>query len=59
MHEGIANHFSVCMPGSDGDFYVNGTGMHFSNIKASDLLLIKSNNFEEMKKNQKLLIPQQ
>ena len=33
MHEGIANHFSVCMPDSN-DFYVNGTGMHFSNIKA-------------------------
>ena len=39
MHEGIANHFSVCMPDSN-DFYVNGTGMHFSNIKASDLVLI-------------------
>ena len=57
MHEGIANHFSVCMPGSDGDFYVNGTGMHFSNIKASDLLLIKSNNFEEMKKKPKIVDP--
>jgi len=57
MHEGIANHFSVCMPGSDGDFYVNGTGMHFSNIKASDLLLIKSNNFEEMKKKPEIVDP--
>ena len=44
MHEGIANHFSVCVPNSDGDFYVNGTGMHFSNIKASDLVLIKNKN---------------
>ena len=26
MHEGIANHFSVCMPGSN-DFYINGSGM--------------------------------
>ena len=25
MHEGIANHFSVCMPDSN-DFYVNGSG---------------------------------
>ena len=33
MHEGIANHFSVFVPESDGDFYVNGTGMHFNNIK--------------------------
>ena len=29
MHEGIANHFSVCVPGSN-NFYVNGSGMHFS-----------------------------
>jgi len=50
MHEGIANHFSVCVPGSDGDFYVNGTGMHFSNIKASDLVLIENKNFEKIKK---------
>jgi len=38
MHEGIANHFSVCLPDSN-NFYVNGTGMHFSTIKASDLSL--------------------
>ena len=24
MHEGIANHFSVCLPDSNADFYVNG-----------------------------------
>jgi len=24
MHEGIANHFSVCLPNSNTDFYVNG-----------------------------------
>ena len=40
MHEGIANHFSVCMPDSN-DFYVNGSGMHFSTIKASDLVLVE------------------
>ena len=32
MHEAIANHFSVCVPGSNEDFYVNGTGMHLSLI---------------------------
>ena len=42
MHEGIANHFSVCMPDSN-DFYVNGSGMHFSTIKASDLVLVEQN----------------
>tara|TARA_B100001778_G_C18402316_1_gene544781 strand:+ start:83 stop:811 length:729 start_codon:yes stop_codon:yes gene_type:complete len=57
MHEGIANHFSVCVPGSDGDFYVNGTGKHFSNIKASDLVLIERKNFEEMKKKPEIVDP--
>ena len=50
MHEGIANHFSVCLPNSNTDFYVNGSGMHFSTIKASDLVLIEQNKVEEVKK---------
>ena len=49
MHEGIANHFSVCNPESSGSFYVNGTGIHFSKIRASDLVFIENKNFEEMK----------
>ncbi len=53
MHEGIANHFSVCLPESKDGFYINGTGMHFSKIKASDLVLINEKNFEEMKKKTK------
>ena len=46
MHEGIANHFSVCMPDSN-DFYVNGSGMHFSTIKASDLILVEESKFRK------------
>ena len=57
MHEGIANHFSVCHPDSNGSFYVNGTGQHFSNIKASDLVLIEENNFEEMKNKPEIVDP--
>ena len=49
MHEGIANHFSVCIPDSN-NFYVNGSGMHFSTIKASDLVLVEQNKIEEIKK---------
>jgi ribulose-5-phosphate 4-epimerase/fuculose-1-phosphate aldolase len=30
MHEGVANHFSACVPGSTTDFYVNKAGIHFS-----------------------------
>jgi len=56
MHEGIANHFSVCMPDSN-DFYVNGSGMHFSTIKASDLVLVDQSKIEELKKNSDLVDP--
>ena len=57
MHEGIANHFSVCLPNSNTDFYVNGSGMHFSTIKASDLVLIEQNKVEELKKKPELVDP--
>ena len=57
MHEGIANHFSVCVPDSNEDFYINGTGSHFSNIKASDLVLVEQKNIEEIKKNPDIVDP--
>ena len=57
MHEGIANHFSVCLPGSNGSFYVNGTGMHFSKIKASDLVLIEEEKFQEMQNKPDIVDP--
>ncbi len=57
MHEGVANHFSVCLPDSNGSFYVNGTGMHFSKIKASDLVLIEEENFEEMQNKPEIVDP--
>ena len=49
MHEGVANHFSACLPGSSTDFYVNKAGIHFSQIKASDLILVTKNNIEDLK----------
>ena len=51
MHEGVANHFSACVPGSSTDFYVNKAGLHFSQIKASDIILVTKDNIEELKKN--------
>ena len=51
MHEGVANHFSACVnQGLQTDFYVNKAGMHFSQIKASDLILVTKKNIEEIKK---------
>ena len=57
MHEAIANHFSVCAPNSNEDFYVNGTGMHFSSIKASDLFLVEQSKINELKNKPELVDP--
>ena len=56
MNEGIANHFSVCLPNSN-DFYVNGSGLYFSSIKASDMVLVEQNKIEEIKKKPELVDP--
>ena len=56
MNEGIANHFSVCLPNSN-DFYVNGSGLHFSSIKASDMVLVDQNKIEAIKKKPDLVDP--
>ena len=56
MNEGIANHFSICLPDSN-DFYVNGSGLHFSSIKASDMVLVEQNKIEEIKKKPELVDP--
>ena len=56
MNEGIANHFSVCLPNSN-DFYVNGSGLHFSKIKASDLVLVKQDDFKDLKNKPELVDP--
>ena len=56
MNEGIANHFSVCLPNSN-NFYVNGSGLHFSSIKASEMVLVDQNKIEEIKKKPELVDP--
>ena len=40
LHEGICNHFSYAMPGSEDRFLLNPQGLHWSEIRASDLLLV-------------------
>ena len=54
MHEGVANHFSACVPGSS-DFYVNKAGIHFSQIKASDLFLVTKENINELRNKPELV----
>lgn len=40
MHESIANHFSVATSADGTQFLINPKGSHFSQIRASDLLLL-------------------
>ncbi len=56
MHEGVANHFSACVPGSS-DFYVNKAGIHFSRIKASDLILVTKENIDDLRNKPEIVDP--
>ncbi len=40
MHESVANHFSVAIGESGEQFLINRAGVHFSRVKASELLLV-------------------
>ena len=40
FHEGIANHFSMLVPGRDDRFLINPFGLHFSEITASSLAMV-------------------
>ena len=40
LHEGICNHFSFALPGLDDRFLLNPHGIHWSQLKASNMLLV-------------------
>ena len=44
MHEGVANHFSLSVNDDGTKFLMNPNQVHFSLVKASDLLLIDAND---------------
>lgn len=44
MHEGVANHFSFAINDDGTQFLMNPNQMHFSRMKASDMLLIDAND---------------
>jgi len=44
LHEAIANHFSVATSADGRGFLINPYGRHFSQLRASDLLLLDANN---------------
>ncbi|TPI13908.1 MULTISPECIES: class II aldolase and adducin N-terminal domain-containing protein [unclassified Mesorhizobium] len=48
MHEAVANHFSLSVNDDGTKFLMNPNQVHFSRIKASDLLLIDANDPETL-----------
>ncbi len=47
-HEAVANHFSLAVSGDGKKFLMNPRWMHFSRIKASDLLLLDADDDSTM-----------
>ncbi|MBC8351671.1 MAG: aldolase [Planctomycetes bacterium] len=43
LSEGICNHFSLQLPGKTDQFLLNPQGLHWSEMRASDLLVVDSN----------------
>ena len=48
MHEAVANHFSLAVNDDGTQFLMNPNQVHFSRIKASDLLLLDANDPKTM-----------
>ena len=48
MHEAVANHFSLAINADGSEFLINPNQMHFSKIKASDLLEIDATDPETL-----------
>ncbi|WP_127113524.1 class II aldolase and adducin N-terminal domain-containing protein [Shimia sediminis] len=50
LHEGVANHFSLSVNDDGTKFLMNPNQVHFSRIKASDLLLLDANDPDVLSK---------
>ena len=49
MHEGVANHFSLSINDEGTRFLMNPNQVHFSRVKASDLIIVDANDPETLK----------
>ena len=49
MYEAVANHFSLAINGEGTKFLMNPNQMHFSRIKASDLIVVDASDLNSMK----------
>jgi ribulose-5-phosphate 4-epimerase/fuculose-1-phosphate aldolase len=48
MHEGVANHFSFAINDDGTQFLMNPNQMHFSRVKASDMIVVDANDPETL-----------
>ena len=51
MDEGVGNHFSYAVSDDGKQFLMNPFGRHFSNIRASDLMLLDAHDDDTMSRN--------
>ncbi len=49
-HEAVANHFSLAVSNDGKEFLMNPRWRHFSNVKASELLLLSTDDKDTMKR---------
>ena len=49
MHEAVSNHFSLSINDDGTQFLMNPNQMHFSRIKASDMIVVDANDPETLK----------
>lgn len=40
LHEGVCNHFSVAIPGTDDRFLLNPQGLHWAEVTPADLIVV-------------------
>lgn len=52
MHEAVANHFSAAVSEDGKSFLLNPKWMHFSKVKASDLILVHADDAQSFQKGQ-------
>lgn len=50
MHEAVANHFSLAVNEDGSQFLMNANQVHFSRIKASELLLLDANDSKTLER---------
>ena len=46
LAEGVCNHFSLALPGKPGHFLINPQGLHWSEVRPDDLVIVDGDGVE-------------